>query len=329
MNPVDPDLPDRTVSARDVLHIDTDLQVPAFSVTDEHVPPVDPGYIFERETTLALLAGFVHNRRVLVQGRHGTGKSSHVEQVAARLNWPCVRVNLDGHVTRMDLVGKDAIVLREGRQVTEFQEGILTWALQRPCALVFDEYDAGRADVMFVIQRVLEVEGQLTLLDQSRVIEPHPAFRLCATANTIGLGDATGLYHGTQPLNQGQLDRWNIVVTLNYLSHDQERNVVLSRCPEYRTEQGRQTVSAMVALAGADAPWLRRRRPVDGDVAAYGRHVGREHDAVPRYRARVPAHLPEPLRRGRARAGSRVLPALHRLRPAVRRRARGGAGSLT
>ncbi len=262
MNPVDPNLPDRTVSARDVFNIDTDLQVPAFSVIDEHVPPVDPGYIFERETTLALLAGFVHNRRVLVQGRHGTGKSSHVEQVAARLNWPCVRVNLDGHVTRMDLVGKDAIVLREGRQVTEFQEGILTWALQRPCALVFDEYDAGRADVMFVIQRVLEVEGQLTLLDQSRVIEPHPAFRLFATANTIGLGDATGLYHGTQPLNQGQMDRWNIVVTLNYLSHDQEMNVVLSRCPEYRTEQGRLTVSAMVALAA-----LTRRGFADGDLS--------------------------------------------------------------
>jgi len=185
MHPVDPNLPDRTVSARDVFNIDTDLQVPAFSVVDE--------------------------------------------QVAARLNWPCVRVNLDGHVTRMDLVGKDAIVLREGRQVTEFQEGILTWALQRPCALVFDEYDVGRADVMFVIQRVLEVEGRLTLLDQSRVIEPHPASRLFATANTIGLGDATGLYHGTQPLNQGQMDRWNIAVTLNDLSQDQEMNVVLSR----------------------------------------------------------------------------------------------------
>jgi len=255
-------LPDLVVSARDLFGIDTDLQVPAFSVIDEHVPPVDPSYVFERDTTLALLAGFLHNRRVLVQGRHGTGKSSHVEQVAARLNWPCVRVNLDGHVTRMDLVGKDAIVLRDGQQVTEFQPGILTWALQRPCALVFDEYDAGRADVMFVIQRVLEVEGRLTLLDQSRVIEPHPAFRLFATANTVGLGDATGLYHGTQPLNQGQMDRWNIVVTLNYLTHDQEVAVVLARCPEYGTAGGRQTVSAMVALAT-----LTRRGFADGDLS--------------------------------------------------------------
>lgn len=257
-----PDRPDLLLSARDLFGIDTDLQVPAFSAIDEHVPAVDPSYVFERETTLALLAGFLHNRRVLVQGRHGTGKSSHVEQVAARLNWPCVRVNLDGHVTRMDLIGKDAIVLRDGQQVTEFQPGILTWALQRPCALVFDEYDAGRADVMFVIQRVLEVEGRLTLLDQSRVIEPHPAFRLFATANTVGLGDATGLYHGTQPLNQGQMDRWNIVVTLNYLPHDKEVAVVLARCPEYDTPDGRQTVSAMVALAT-----LTRRGFADGDLS--------------------------------------------------------------
>ena len=218
--------------------IDTDLQVPAFSSPEEHVPPLDPDYVFDRDTTLALLAGFVHNRRVMIQGRHGTGKSSHVEQVASRLNWPCVRVNLDGHVSRMDLIGKDAIVIREGKQVTEFQPGILTWALQRPCALVFDEYDAGRADVMFVIQRVLEVEGRLTLLDQSRVIEPHSSFRLFATANTVGLGDASGLYHGTQTLNQGQMDRWNIVVTLNYLEHDREVDVVLARCPEYRNPRG-------------------------------------------------------------------------------------------
>ena len=233
-------LPDITVSARDLFRIETDLQVPAYSSIDEHVPPLDADYVFDSDTTLALLAGFMHNRRVMVQGRHGTGKSSHVEQVAARLNWPCVRVNLDGHVTRMDLIGKDTIAIRDGRQVTEFQPGILTWALQRPCALVFDEYDAGRADVMFVIQRVLEVEGRLTLLDQSRVIEPHPAFRLFATANTVGLGDATGLYHGTQPLNQGQMDRWNIVVTLNYLAHDREVDVVLARCPEYRTASGRE-----------------------------------------------------------------------------------------
>jgi cobaltochelatase CobS len=260
--PVEPTRPDLTLSARDLFNIDTDLRVPAFSVVDPHVPRIDPAYVFERDTTLALLAGFLHNRRVLVQGRHGTGKSSHVEQVAARLNWPCVRVNLDGHVTRMDLVGKDAIVLREGQQVTEFQPGILTWALQRPCALVFDEYDAGRADVMFVIQRVLEVEGRLTLLDQSRVIEPHPAFRLFATANTVGLGDATGLYHGTQPLNQGQMDRWNIVVTLNYLAHDREVDVVLARCPEYGTAAGREMVSAMVALAT-----LTRRGFADGDLS--------------------------------------------------------------
>jgi cobaltochelatase CobS len=255
-------LPDLTRSARELFKIDTDLEVPAYSVAEEHVPVLDADYVFDRDTTLALLAGFVHNRRVMVQGRHGTGKSSHVEQVAARLNWPCVRVNLDGHVSRMDLIGKDTIVLRDGRQITEFQPGILTWALQRPCALVFDEYDAGRADVMFVIQRVLEVEGRLTLLDQSQVIQPHPAFRLFATANTVGLGDDTGMYHGTQPLNQGQMDRWNIVVTLNYLAHDREVDVVLARCPEYRTAEGRAQVSAMVALAS-----LTRRGFADGDLS--------------------------------------------------------------
>jgi len=255
-------LPDLRLSARSLFKIDSDLEVPAYSVTEEHVPPLDPDYVFDRETTLALLAGFLHNRRVMVQGRHGTGKSSHVEQVAARLNWPCVRVNLDGHVSRMDLIGKDTIVLRDGKQITEFQPGILTWALQRPCALVFDEYDAGRADVMFVIQRVLELEGRLTLLDQSQVIQPHPAFRLFATANTVGLGDATGLYHGTQPLNQGQMDRWNIVVTLNYLEHDREVDVVLARCPEYRTADGRAKASAMVALAS-----LTRRGFSDGEAA--------------------------------------------------------------
>jgi len=260
--PTTAEAPDITLSARDLFSIDTDLQVPAFSTPEDHVPPVDPDYVFDRDTTLALLAGFMHNRRVLVQGRHGTGKSSHVEQVAARLNWPCVRVNLDGHVSRMDLIGKDTIVIRDGKQVTEFQPGILTWALQRPCALVFDEYDAGRADVMFVIQRVLEVEGRLTLLDQSRVIEPHPAFRLFATANTVGLGDASGLYHGTQPLNQGQMDRWNIVVNLNYLQHDREVAVVLARCPEYRNAEGRTQVSAMIAVAS-----LTRRGFSDGDLS--------------------------------------------------------------
>ena len=257
-----PDAPDLTLSARELFRIDTDLQVPAFSVVDDHVPQLDPDYVFDRDTTLALLAGFMHNRRVMVQGRHGTGKSSHIEQVAARLKWPCVRVNLDGHVSRMDLVGKDAIVIRDGKQVTEFQPGILTWALQRPCALVFDEYDAGRADVLFVIQRVLEIEGRLTLLDQSRVLQPHGAFRLFATANTVGLGDATGLYHGTQPLNQGQMDRWNLVVTLNYLAHDREVEIVLARCPEYRSPEGREQVSAMVALAS-----LTRRGLADGDLS--------------------------------------------------------------
>jgi cobaltochelatase CobS len=256
------DRPDVMLSARELFNIDTDLRVPAFSATDEHVPALDPDYVFDRDTTLALLAGFMHNRRVLVQGRHGTGKSSHVEQVAARLNWPCVRVNLDGHVTRMDLIGKDAIVIRDGQQITEFQPGILTWALQRPCALVFDEYDAGRPDVMFVIQRVLELAGRLTLLDQSRVIQPHGSFRLFATANTVGLGDASGLYHGTQPLNQGQMDRWNIVVTLNYLAHDREVDVVLARCPEYRTAAGRERASAMVAMAN-----LTRRGFADGDLS--------------------------------------------------------------
>jgi cobaltochelatase CobS len=257
-----PALPDITLSAREIFRIDTDLQVPAFSTVDDHVPTLDADYVFDRATTLALLAGFMHNRRVMVQGRHGTGKSSHIEQVAARLNWPCVRVNLDGQVSRMDLIGKDTIAIRDGQQVTEFQPGILTWALQRPCALVFDEYDAGRADVLFVIQRLLEVEGRLTLLDQSRVIQPHPSFRLFATANTIGLGDATGLYHGTQPLNQGQMDRWNLVVTLNYLEHDREIEIVLARCPEYRNASGREQVSAMIALAN-----LTRRGFADGDLS--------------------------------------------------------------
>jgi len=255
-------MPDIKVSARQLFGIDTDMEVPAFSTATEHVPVVDDAYLFDHDTTMAILAGFAFNRRVMVQGYHGTGKSTHIEQVAARLNWPCLRINLDSHISRIDLIGKDAIVVREGKQVTEFQPGMLTWALQRPCALVFDEYDAGRADVMFVIQRVLEVEGRLTLLDQSRVIEPHPAFRLFATANTVGLGDASGLYHGTQPLNQGQMDRWNIVVTLNYLAHDREVDVVLARCPEYRNADGRAKASAMVALAN-----LTRRGFADGELS--------------------------------------------------------------
>ena len=237
------------MAVRDVFGIDLDLKVPAFSQRSEYVPDVDPAYQFDRGTTLAILAGFAHNRRVMVQGYHGTGKSTHIEQVAARLNWPCIRINLDSHISRIDLIGKDAIVLEDGKQVTEFREGMLPWALQHPVALVFDEYDAGRPDVMFVIQRVLEVEGKLTLLDQNRVIRPHPAFRLFATTNTIGLGDTTGLYHGTQQINQGQMDRWNIVTTLNYLNQEAEVDIVLSRVPEWQTEEGRRLIRGMVAVA--------------------------------------------------------------------------------
>jgi cobaltochelatase CobS len=254
--------PDIRVSARQTFGIDCDMQVPAFSRRTEHVPDVDESYRFDRDTTLAILAGFAHNRRVLVQGYHGTGKSTHIEQVAARLNRPCIRINLDSHVSRIDLVGKDAIVLRDGQQITEFKEGILPWAYQTPTALVFDEYDAGRADVMFVIQRVLEAEGRMTLLDQSRVLHPHPAFRLFATSNTVGLGDTTGLYHGTQQINQGQMDRWNIVATLNYLPHDAEQEIVLSRVPRYDSEQGQATIQAMVALAE-----LTRSGFINGDVS--------------------------------------------------------------
>jgi cobaltochelatase CobS len=242
--------PDTQVSVRDVFGIDSTLRVPAFSQRDEHVPDIDPAYRFNRDVTLAILAGFAQNRRVLVQGLHGTGKSTHIEQVAARLNWPCVRVNLDGHISRLDLVGRDAVVLREGRQVTEFQEGIVPWALQRPVALVFDEYDAGRPDVMFVIQRILEREGKFTLTDQNRVISPHPFFRLFATANTVGLGNLNGLYHGSQKLNHAQIDRWNIVAALNYLPAAEEAAIVLARVPALAAdERGRAQVAAMVALA--------------------------------------------------------------------------------
>jgi len=254
--------PDTSVSVRDVFKIDTDMVVPAFSTRTEHVPDVDKNYYFDPTTTLAILAGFAHNRRVMIQGYHGTGKSTHVEQVAARLNWPCIRVNLDSHVSRIDLIGKDAIVLRDGQQITEFKEGILPWALQRPVALVFDEYDAGRPDVMFVIQRILEVEGRLTLLDQNSVIHPHSCFRLFATSNTVGLGDATGLYHGTQQINQGQMDRWNIVATLNYLEPERECEIVLGKQGDYDTSEGRQTLSNMVAVAG-----MTRNGFINGDVS--------------------------------------------------------------
>ena len=244
------DMPDATISAKEAFDLDIDMEMPAFSKKTEYVPDLDETYCFDHDTTLAIMVAFAHNRRLLIQGYHGTGKSTHVEQVAARLNWPCIRVNLDSHISRIDLIGKDAIVLKDGKQVTEFRDGILPWALQSPIALVFDEYDAGRPDVMFVIQRVLEVDGKMTLLDQNRVLRPHPAFRLLATANTVGLGDTTGLYHGTQQINQGQLDRWNLVTTLNYLPHNEETAIVLSKCPDYdKDAEGQQTISSMVRVA--------------------------------------------------------------------------------
>jgi cobaltochelatase CobS len=256
------DAPDIELSVRQAFGFDTDMTVPAFSVGSDYVPIVEDSYVFDHDTTMSVLAGFAFNRRVLIQGYHGTGKSTHIEQIAARLNWPLVRVNLDSHISRIDLIGKDAIVLREGKQITEFREGILPWALQNVCALCFDEYDAGRPDVMFVIQRVLEVEGKLTLLDQSRIIHPHEYFRLFATSNTVGLGDTTGLYHGTQQINQGQMDRWNVVSTLNYLPHDEEMKIVLSKVPSYDSESGHKTISAMVALAD-----LSRSGFIGGDIS--------------------------------------------------------------
>ena len=275
-------MPDMKVSVRQVFGIDSDMEAPAYSQGDSHVPDLDSDYLFDRDTTLAILAGFSRNRRVMVTGYHGTGKSTHIEQVAARLNWPCVRINLDSHVSRVDLVGKDAIVLKDGKQVTEFKDGILPWALQNNVALCFDEYDAGRPDVMFVIQRVLETAGRLTLLDQSRVIRPHPAFRLFATTNTIGLGDTSGLYHGTQQINQGQMDRWSIVATLNYLPHDREVDIVMAKVPKFAAgaeakgkdgaiakdgktkhiKGGRDTVSKMVRVAD-----LTRNSFIAGDLS--------------------------------------------------------------
>ena len=250
--------PDRLLSVREVFGIDSDLMAAAFSEPDEHVPERDAVYRFNPEVTLAILAGFMRDRRVLVQGLHGTGKSTHIEQVAARLNWPCVRVNLDGHISRLDLVGKDAVVLRDGQQVTEFQEGIVPWALQRPVALVFDEYDAGRPDVMFVIQRVLEQGGKFTLMDQNRVLRPHPFFRLFATANTVGLGNLNGLYHGAQRLNHAQMDRWNIVASLNYLAPEEEVAIVQARVPALDAEMAR----SMVAVAA-----LTRKGFAAGDLS--------------------------------------------------------------
>ena len=259
VNPAE--LPTVDYSVQDLFGIDSNMTVKGFAEPTDRVPEIDPTYRFDRDTTMAILAGFAHNRRVMIQGYHGTGKSTHIEQVAARLNWQCVRVNLDSHISRIDLIGKDAIRLRDGVQVTEFQEGILPWALRSPTAIVFDEYDAGRPDVMFVIQRVLEVDGKLTLLDQNEVIRPHPAFRLFATANTVGLGDTTGLYHGTQQINQGQMDRWSIVTTLNYLPHDAEAKIVLAKCPAYANGREK-TISQMVTVAD-----LTRQAFMNGDLS--------------------------------------------------------------
>ena len=256
------DKPDITISAREVFGLKTEMKVPAFSVADVHVPEIDPNYRFNEEVTRALLAGFIHNRKVLVQGFHGTGKSTHIEQIAARLNWQCIRVNLDSHVTRVDLIGKDAIVLEDGRQVTKFQQGILPWSLERPVVLVLDEYDAARPDVMFVIQRVLEAQGKLTLLDQNRVITPHPYFRIFATTNTVGLGDTSGLYHGTQPINQGQMDRWNIIVQLNYLPEEEECAIILAKSTGYNNAKGKAGIKAMVAMANLTREGFR-----NGDIS--------------------------------------------------------------
>ncbi|MEE6247919.1 MAG: cobaltochelatase subunit CobS [Pseudomonadota bacterium] len=255
--------PDTTASVREAFGIDQELSVPAFSQRTDYVPAIDPDYRFDRDTTLAILAGFAHNRRVMVQGYHGTGKSTHIEQVAARLNWPCIRINLDSHISRIDLIGKDAIVLQDGKQITEFREGILPWALQHPVALVFDEYDAGRPDVMFVIQRILEIEGKLTLLDQNKVIDPNPFFRLFATTNTVGLGDTTGLYHGTQQINQGQMDRWSIVSTLNYLEHAAEVDIIKGKVESFaKGAKGERMIGNMVSVAD-----LTRKGFVNGDVS--------------------------------------------------------------
>ncbi len=254
--------PTEEISVREVFGIDSEMTVKRFYEQTERVPEIDHTYKFDPETTLAILAGFSHNRRVMIQGYHGTGKSTHIEQVAARLNWPTVRVNLDSHISRIDLIGKDAIKLRDGVQITEFNEGILPWALRNPVAIVFDEYDAGRADVMFVIQRVLEHDGKLTLLDQNEILTPHRFFRMFATANTVGLGDTTGLYHGVQQINQAQMDRWSLVSTLNYLSHDAETMIVLSKAPHYNTELGRKTVAQMVTVAD-----LTRTAFMNGDLS--------------------------------------------------------------
>ena len=254
--------PTKAIDIEAVFNIKSKMRVNGFAEASERVPEIDISYKFDHNTTLAILAGFQHNRRVIIQGYHGTGKSTHIEQVAARLNWPCVRVNLDSHISRIDLIGKDVIKLIDGKQVTEFQEGILPWALQNSCALVFDEYDAGRPDVMFVIQRVLETDGKLTLLDQNQILKPHRHFRLFATSNTVGLGDTTGLYHGTQQINQGQMDRWSIVSSLNYLSHNQEKDIIISKIPALANEEGEKIIQRMVAVAD-----LTRNSFINGDIS--------------------------------------------------------------
>ena len=254
--------PDIKISVKQTFGLDTEMEIEAFSKTNEFVPKIDQNYKFDRDTTLAILSGFAFNKRVLVQGYHGTGKSTHIEQVAARLNWPCIRVNLDSHVSRIDLIGKDAIVLKEGKQITEFKEGILPWSIQNPVALVFDEYDAGRPDVMFVIQRVLESEGNFTLLDKNKVINQHDYFRMFATTNTVGLGDTTGLYHGTQQINQGQMDRWNIVTTLNYLPFEKEMDIILSKNKNFNSKDGKEKISNMIKVAD-----LTRKGFVNGDIS--------------------------------------------------------------
>ena len=254
--------PDISISVNQAFGIDTDLHVDGFSERSDYVPDIDSSYCFDKSTTLAILSGFKYNRRVMIQGLHGTGKSTHIEQVAARLNWPCVRVNLDSHISRIDLIGKDAIVLQDGKQITEFQDGILPWSLQNPTALVFDEYDAGRPDVMFVIQRVLEAEGKFTLLDKNRVLKPNPFFRLFATTNTIGLGDTTGLYHGTQQINQGQMDRWSIVTTLNYLEFEKEKEIMLAKVPSFNTKEKEEIIELMIKVAD-----LTRKGMANGDIS--------------------------------------------------------------
>ena len=254
--------PDIKLSVKQTFGIDSELEIEAFSKKNEYVPDIDKNYIFDRDTTLAILSGFAFNKRVLVQGYHGTGKSTHIEQIAARLNWPCIRINLDSHVSRIDLIGKDAITIRDNKQITEFKEGILPWSIQNPIALVFDEYDAGRPDVMFVIQRVLEADGNFTLLDKNKVIKQNKYFRLFATSNTVGLGDTTGLYHGTQQINQGQMDRWNIVTSLNYLSMDKEMEIVLGKNKNLNNTKGKEKISNMIKVAT-----LTRKGFIAGDIS--------------------------------------------------------------